>query len=373
MARPVWSGVITFGLVTVPVRMYAATEDHTTHFHQLQRGTNDRVRNKRVNERTGKSVGYDDIVKGYEIADGQYVTVEREELEEIAPGKSQVIDVSGFVEADEVDPVYYVRSYYLSPGDEKYRKPYELLRAALESSAKTGIATFVMHGKEYLVALRAGENVLALHTLHWADEVRDPEEELSELPGRQRSDSKELKTARQLIDSMSTTFHPEDYSDRYEARVRALVQAKAEGEELTPEEGPPEATNVVDLSEALNRSIERARSGKKGGDGGRKTGGGRQKSTARDRTHPAKRRQSTSRSGTGAWKSRAGTSKSRTGAPKGRTGASKNTSPLRDLGKDELYRRAGDQGVKGRSKMTREQLLEALEALAGSGSSGKAA
>ncbi|RCG21415.1 Ku protein [Streptomyces diacarni] len=360
MARPVWSGVITFGLVTVPVRMYAATEDHTTHFHQLQRGTNDRVRNKRVNERTGKSVGFDDIVKGYEIADGEYVTVEREELEEIAPGKSQVIDVSGFVEADEVDPVYYVRSYYLSPGDEKYRKPYELLRAALESSAKTGIATFVMHSKEYLVALRAGENVLALHTLHWADEVRDPEEELSGLPGRQRSDSKELKTARQLIDSMSTAFHPEDYSDSYEARVRALVEAKAGGEELTPEEGPPEATNVVDLSEALNRSIERARSGK-GGGGGRKTGSGRRKPATGDRTRPAKRRESGSKSGTGASKGRS------------RAGASRNTPPLRDLSKDELYRRAGDQGVKGRSKMTREQLLEALEAHTGSGSSGKAA
>ncbi|WP_369207074.1 Ku protein [Streptomyces sp. PU-14G] len=411
MARPVWSGVITFGLVTVPVRMYAATEDHTTHFHQLQRGTNDRVRNKRVNERTGKSVDYDDIVKGYEIADGEYVTVEREELEEIAPGKSQVIDVSGFVEADQVDPVYYVRSYYLSPSDEQYRKPYELLRAGLESSEKTGIATFVMHSKEYLVALRAGEDVLALHTLHWADEVRDPEEELPDLPGRQRSDSKELKTARQLIDSMSTTFRPEDYSDSYEDRVRALVEAKAEGKELTPEEGPPEATNVVDLSEALNRSIERARSGKGGGKG-RKPSPERRKPASERRKRPPKGRESTSKSRDGTTKSRDGTSKSRDSASKSAKGRargqgnasksrdstaqgrdstarsragsarsregsahkdSRRTPPLRELSKDELYRRAGDEGVKGRSKMTRGQLLEALEAQAGSGSSGKAA
>ncbi|GAA2608808.1 Ku protein [Streptomyces axinellae] len=305
MARPVWSGVITFGLVTVPVRMYAATEDHTTRFHQLQRGTNDRVRVKRVNERTGKNVDRDDIVKGYEIGEGEYITVEPAELNEIAPGKSQVIDVSGFVATDEVDPVYFVRPYYLSPSGEQYAKPYELLRAALADSGKTGIATFVMHSREYLVALRAADAVLTLHTLHWSDEVRDPNEELPALPGRQRSRGKELKTAEQLIDSMSTTWRPEEYTDTYEDRVRALVEAKANGEEVTPEEGPPEATNVVDLSEALNRSIERARSGG---------------SRSRERA-----------------------------------------APLKDLGKDELYRRAAGLGVRGRSSMTRDQLLDAVE------------
>ncbi|MGP3973633.1 non-homologous end joining protein Ku [Streptomyces sp. 8N114] len=315
MARPVWSGVITFGLVTVPVRMYAATEDHTTHFRQLQRGTNDRVRNKRVNERTGKDVEYDDIVKGYEIADGEYVTVEREELAEIAPGKSQVIDVSGFVEAAQIDPVHYVRAYYLSPSGDQYGKPYELLRAALAESGMTGIATFVMHSKEYLVALRAGDEALTLHTLHWADEVRDPREELPVLPAHERSGSKELKTARQLIESMSTAFRPQDYTDTYEDRVRALVEAKAKGEEITPEEGPPEATNVVDLSEALNRSIERARSGKR--------------ETRRETKD------------------------------KGRSSRRKGPA-LAELSKEELYQRATEQGVKGRSKMSREQLLDAL-------------
>ncbi|MFI8853133.1 Ku protein [Streptomyces sp. NPDC053499] len=338
MARPVWSGVITFGLVTVPVRMYSATEDHTTHFHQLQRGTNDRVRNKRVNERTGKRVEYDDIVKGYEVADGEYVTVEREELAEIAPGKSQVIDVSGFVEATEIDPVYYVRAYYLAPSGDQYEKPYELLRAALAESGKTGVATFVMHSKEYLVALRAAEDALTLHTLHWADEVRDPREELPALPGHERSGSKELKTAQQLIDSMSTPFRPQDHSDTYEERVRALVEAKAKGEEIAPEEGPPEATNVVDLSEALNRSIERARSGKAASRGASKA------------------------QSKGKTQARAGSKVQGEGK-----GSSRKGPALEELSKDELYQRAGKQGVKGRSKMNREQLLEAL------GGSGKAA
>ncbi|MEU4965416.1 non-homologous end joining protein Ku [Streptomyces smyrnaeus] len=348
MARPVWSGVITFGLVTVPVRMYAATEDHTTHFHQLQRGTNDRVRNKRINERTGKRVEYDDIVKGYEIAEGEYVTVEPEELAEIAPGKSQVIDVSGFVEAAEIDPVHYVRAYYLSPSGDQYGKPYELLRAALAESEKTGIATFVMHSKEYLVALRAGEEALTLHTLHWADEVRDPREELPELPSRVRSGSKELKTAQQLVESMSIPFRPEEYTDTYEDRVRALIEAKANGEEVTPAEGPPEATNVVDLSEALNRSIERARSGRP--EPRRRSGS---KAGSRSKGGPEPRRRSGSKAGSGA-------GPEGRGAGKGR-GAPRKGPALAELSKDELYRRATEQGVKGRSRMSREQLLEALD------------
>ncbi|MEW2455035.1 Ku protein [Streptomyces albus] len=360
MARPVWSGVITFGLVTVPVRMYSATEDHTTHFHQLQRGTDDRVRNKRVNERTGKDVGYDDIVKGYEISDGEYVTVEPEELQDIAPGKSQVIDVSGFVAADEVDPVHYVRAYYLSPGGEQYHKPYELLRAALATTGRTGIATFVMHGKEYLVALRAGEDVLALHTLHWADEIRDPREELPELPEHERTGSRELRTAQQLVESMSTTFRPQDYRDTYEERVRALIEAKAEGERITPEEGPPEATNVVDLSEALNRSIERARArgGGRGGGAARRSGS---RGAARSGSRGAGRAGGGSRGGARAGSRERPREGRRKSAPK-KTSAGRGGPPLEELSKDELYRRATDRGVKGRSRMTREQLAEALGA-----------
>lgn len=355
MARPIWSGVITFGLVTVPVQMFSATEDHTVHFHQLQRGTNDRVRNKRVNERTGKSVDYADIVKGYEVSGGsrsggsggsggsrgskgseaaEYIVVEPEELDEIAPGKSQVIEVSGFVGTDEVSPVYFARSYYLAPRGDQYTKPYELLRRALAESGRIGVATFVMRSKEYLVALRPQEDVLLLQTLHWADEVRDPHEALPRLPARDEAKSKELKTAQQLIETMTTTWNPEDYADTYEERVRGLVKAKAEGEEITVGEEPPEATNVVDLTEALERSVKDARA--RGTRGGRK-----RKSGGRSGGRP---------SGSGS----RGKSASRSGGGNTR---------LADLTKDELYRRATEQGVPGRSSMNREQLIEALRAM----------
>ncbi len=182
MARAIWSGVITFGLVAVPVGLYTATEDHTVHFHQLQRGTSDRIRNRRVNERTGEEVAARDIVKGYEIDQGQYVVVEPDELDEIAPGRSRTIDISDFVDLEAIEPVYFDRTYYVAPRGEEYGKVYELLRAALAEANKAGIATFVMRSKQYLTALRAEDEVLVLQTLHWADEVRDPGTELPELP-----------------------------------------------------------------------------------------------------------------------------------------------------------------------------------------------
>ncbi|MCH6160363.1 non-homologous end joining protein Ku [Streptomyces marispadix] len=334
MARPIWSGVITFGLVTVPVQLFAAVEDHAVHFHQLQRGTGDRVRNRRVNERTGKRVEYDDIVKGYDVGDGEYVIVEREELEEIAPGRSQVIDVRGFVDLEEVEPAYFSRTYYLAPRSDEYARVYRLLRTALEETGKAGVATFVMHAREYLVALRAGEDVLELHTLHWADEVRDPERELPRLPGREQSRSKELDSARQLIDAMSMDWRPEEYEDTYEKKVRQLVEAKREGKEVVAEEKPPEATDVVDLEEALRRSVDQAGSGKgRGSRSGKRSGGGSQGG------------------------SRAGSGGSR-GSGRDRGGGDR---WLTELSKRDLYERATEQDIQGRSRMNRQQLIKALK------------
>lgn len=321
MARPIWSGVITFGLVAVPVRLVAAVRDHSVRFHQLQRGTGDRVRNRRVNERTGERVEYDDIVKGYDLGDGEYVVLEPEELEEIAPGRSQVIEVGGFVGLDEVDPAYYGAAYYLAPGSEEYAGVYALLRTALRESAKAGIATFVMHGREYLVALRAGADVLELHTLHWADEVRDPRRELPRLPADEEAAGKELESARQLIDAMSMTWRPEDYEDTYEAKVRRLVRARQLGEEVAGEAEPPEATNVVDLEDALRRSIDRA-----GSRGGPSSSGRR-----------------------------------RSGAGKGAGGdGDGDLRVLADMSKRDLYERATERDVPGRSRMNRQQLIRAL-------------
>lgn len=324
MARPIWSGVITFGLVTVPVQLFAAVEDHAVHFHQLQRGTGDRVRNRRVNERTGKRVDYEEIVKGYDVGDGEYVVVEPEELEEIAPGRSQVIEVSGFVDLEEVEPAFFSRTYYLAPRSDEYSKVYRLLRTALAESGKAGVATFVMHAREYLVALRAGDDALELHTLHWADEVRDPEGELPRLPGREPAGSKELDSARQLIDAMAVDWRPEDYEDSYEKKVRRLVDAKRDGKEVVAEQEPPQGTNVVDLEDALRRSVDQAGSRKGSGKGPQKE------------SRPAGR----SRRRTGS------------GADGGRG--------LSELSKRDLYERATDQGIQGRTRMNRQQLIQAL-------------
>ncbi|AXK35017.1 Ku protein [Streptomyces armeniacus] len=337
MARAIWSGVVTFGLVSVPVQLFTATEDHTVHFRQFQRGTTDRVRNKRVNERTGKEVGYDDIVKGYDLGGGEYVMVEPGELDDIAPGKSQVIEISSFVDLDAVEPVFFDRTYYLAPQGDENTKVYELLRAALAKENKTGIATFVMRSKQYLVALSAQEDLLVLHTLHWADEVRDPYRELPVLPEDGETTGRELDTARQLIDTLSGEWRPEDYRDTYEERVRELVDAKAKGETVVTEEEPPEPTNVVDLMDALQRSVDESRGGRGGRGGGRK---------GASRTKAGRKRSSrTKASGTKA---------------SGSGGRSSGKARFEGLNKSELYEEASRHDISGRSRMTRDQLVRAL-------------
>ncbi|MFD9098877.1 Ku protein [Streptomyces collinus] len=355
MARAIWSGVITFGLVTVPVGLYTATEDHTVHFHQLQRGTSDRIRNRRVNERTGDEVGTDDIVKGFPVGEGEYVVVEPDELDEIAPGRSQTIDISDFVELEAIEPVYFDRTYYVAPRGKEYTKVYELLRAALAEGNKAGIATFVMRNKQYLTALRAEDKVLVLQTLHWADEVRDPGSELPELPSGRAGSGKELRTALQLVDALSGEWRPERYHDTYQEKVRELVKAKAEGQQVAVAEAPPEATNVIDLMQVLEGSLEAARSGRGGKEtAGRKTGSAQRKparTVAEEKTaKPRSRKAPPGKSGTAQTRSRGGGGEGR--------------SELRKLSKAELYQRAADQDVAGRSKMSREELVDAL---AGSG------
>lgn len=337
MARAMWTGVLSFGLVTLPVGMFTATDDHTVHFHQLQRGTGDRIRNKRVNERTGREVRSEDIVKGYDTGDGEYVVVEPEELDDIAPGRSKVIDVSGFVELDSIEPVYFARTYYLAPRGDEYFKVYELLRGALDRSRKAGVATFTMRGKEYLTAVRAQESVLVLHTMHYADEIRDPGREFDLPKRRPRIGAKELGTARKLIDALTVEWRPEDYHDTYEDRVRGLVASKREGREVVTEAGPPETTDVTDLMEVLSRSVERARSGEGRG--------------SRARTRRARASAGPGRGARG--------SKGAAGGDRHRKAAGRD---LAGLSKKELYARATELGISGRSSMTRDDLLAALGA-----------
>ncbi|MEU9088002.1 Ku protein [Streptomyces sp. NPDC048357] len=323
MARPVWTGVLSFGLVSVPIGMYTATDSHTIHFHQLQRGTSDRIRNRRVNERTGKEVELDDIVKGYDAGE-EYVLVEPAELDDIAPGRSKTLEISGFVDLEEIDPIFFDRTYYLGPKGKEYTKVCALLEQALAKSNRAGVATFVMRAREYLVALKSENGILTLHTLHWADEIRDPREEIPDLPAASgaKTGAKEMRMAEQLITALGTHWDPEEFHDTYQEKVAALVEAKRAGETVEKAEPAAEATNVVDLTEALRASVERARGG--GRAAGRRPGPG---------------------PGPGSG---------------GRGRARTRKTALDSLTKTELYEKAATAGIPGRSGMTRGELLEAL-------------
>jgi DNA end-binding protein Ku len=269
MARAIWTGSISFGLVSIPVGLFSATEDHTIHFHQFERGTSDRIRYQRINERTGKEVQYSDIVKGKDIGGGEHVIVERDELADIAPGRSRTIDITTFVDLDEIDPIFFQKTYWLAPTDEQYARPYALLREAMTRTNRAGIATFVFRGKEYLTALRADGDVLALETLFFADEIRD--QSTLDIPESTKPRGKELDMAVGLIEAMSGPWRPEDYRDTYTERVEKLIEDKRRGREIVTAAAPPEPTAMSDLITALERSVAEARSG---GDGRRKPAAG---------------------------------------------------------------------------------------------------
>jgi DNA end-binding protein Ku len=271
MARAIWTGSLAFGLVNVPVGLYPATEDKTIHFNQFQEGTSDRIRYKRVNERTGREVDLAHIVRGHEISKGEYVLVTDEELEAVEPGRSRTIEIIDFVDLDEIDPIYFQKTYYLAPQGEGAERAYGLLRQAMAATGKAGIATFVMRGKQYLAAVRAEEDVLVLETMFFADEVRDPRDEIENLPAQHAVSRRELTIAKQLIESMATAWQPENYRDSYRERVEDLIERKRRGEEIVSESAPPEEGRVVDLMDALRRSAEAAQA--RGTGKGSRTGG----------------------------------------------------------------------------------------------------
>jgi DNA end-binding protein Ku len=263
MARAIWSGVMSFGLVSVPVEIYSATEAHEPTFHQFEKGTKDRIRYQRVNERTGKQVDYADIVKGAEVGRGKYVMIEQEELDSVAPGRSRSLEIRSFVDLDEIDPIHFAKSYYLGPNGDEAKKPYALLRDAMAKANRAAIASFVMRSKEYLAAIRADGDVLVLETMFFADEVRNPKDEIGNLPGNVKVSPPELKMAGQLIESMAGPWRPKDYRDSYTDRVNELIRAKAKNRSYEVAEEAPPATNVVDLTEALRASVEAAKKGRR--------------------------------------------------------------------------------------------------------------
>jgi DNA end-binding protein Ku len=255
MARTIWKGALSFGLVNVPVGVYPATQDKTIHFNQFERGTSDRIRYKKVNERTGKEVESANIVKGVDLGGGEYVILSDEELASVEPERSRYIEISDFVSLEEIDPVYYNTTYYLAPEGEAAGKAYALLRQAMQDSGKVAIATFVMRNKEYLVAIRPEADVLALETMYFADEVRSPAHELPNLPGSEAASEQELQMANLLIGSMEASWEPERYHDTHRAKVESLIEEKAQGKTIEVAKAAP-PTKVIDLMDALSASIK---------------------------------------------------------------------------------------------------------------------
>jgi DNA end-binding protein Ku len=290
MARAIWSGSISFGLVNIPVKLYSAVSRKTVRFHQLDREDNQRIQQRRVNPRTGEEVPYDNLVKGYEIGPDRYVVVTPEELDAVAPEKTRSIDIEDFVDLDQIDPIYYDHPYYLVP-DKSAAKAYRLLLDAMREADKVAIARVVIRSKEQLVAIRPRDGVLTMETMLFADEVVPPDK-LEDLPadGGKKTTKRELEMAQQLIDSLSGEFEPDKYRDEYRERVLELIERKAEGEEIVLEAPPEEPEKVPDLMAALEASVADAK--RQGGDGrksdGRKSDGRKKKAPAKKKKAAAK-------------------------------------------------------------------------------------
>ena len=276
MARSIWSGAISFGLVSVPVKAYTATRDHSVHFNQLD-AKGARVRYEKVSEKTGKPV--EDIKLGYERSKGKYVTFDRDEIEDLRPASTKTVDVEDFVDLADIDPIYYQSTYWLGPDGDAAKRAYALLLAAMEDQQKVGIGTVVMRNKQYLAAIRPLDGALAMSTMRFADEVVS-KSKVDAIPSRAtKPKPKELALANQIIDSLSSKWDPKRYHDTYTEVLRDLIERKAAGEEIeieTPEEGK---ATVLDLMEVLQASVEQARKGR-----------GKKKRAATARKAPVKKR-----------------------------------------------------------------------------------
>jgi DNA end-binding protein Ku len=261
MPRAIWSGAISFGLVNVPVKLFSAVSPKDVRFNQLEEGTGARIRQKRVSAETGEEVPYEKIVKGYEVSPERYVIITPDELEALDPKATRAIDIEDFVDLDQIDPVHFERPYYLVP-EKGAGKAYALLLQAMKESNKVAIARLVLRTKQYLAAIRPNGDVLCLETLLFHDEVV-PVESLEGLPGADSDVSeRELKMARQLIESLSTDFEPEKYRDEYRDRVLALIEQKAEGQEIVAQPSVEEPAKVIDLMAALEASLAAAKANK---------------------------------------------------------------------------------------------------------------
>ena len=273
--RSIWRGSISFGLVSVPVRMFTATESKELKFHFLHKEEMVPIGYDKVRKDTGEHVDPDEIIRGFEIEKGQYVPLEEEDLDRLDIELTKAIDICDFVDLDEIDPIYFRKAYYLLP-DDGAEKPYLLLVRALEETAKVGIAKVVIRNKQHLACLRTLDDKLVLETMYYADEVRKPEKVT--IKGELRKG--EVDMAKALVENLSEPFDPEKYDDTYRKELLELLRAKAKGKKL-PEPSDEEPGEVIDLMAALRESVERTKRSQTA----RKTG-----SSARRRTTTTKRK-----------------------------------------------------------------------------------
>ena len=257
--RAIWKGAVSFGLVSVPVRVYAATENHDISFRQVHAKDGGRIRYKRVCSIDGEEVEYADIAKGYETEGGQMVILTDEDLAELPSSSSREISVEKFVPREQIDPILFEKSYYLEP-DKAAAKPYALLREAIREADRMAVVTVSLRNRMSTAVLRVRDDVLVLQTMMWPDEVRTPQFANLEATHEQAR-PQELKMARMLVETLAGDYDPSEYQDDYATALEAIVQAKLEGGEVRqPAREEPRTGEVVDLLAALQRSVEAAKS-----------------------------------------------------------------------------------------------------------------
>jgi DNA end-binding protein Ku len=311
VARAIWTGSISFGLLNVPVRMYSAVSRKNVSFRELRASDSSRIRHKRVAEADGKEVPYEEIVKGYELAPEQYVVLSRDELEELDPKKTRAIEIQDFVDLDEIDPIYFDHPYYLGP-DKGAEKPYALLVKAMSDAHKVAVARFVLRNRENLAAIRPMGKVLTMATMRFADEVVSPEElgeDVIPEDGR-KLDKREIDMAKQLIDSLSSDFDADKYRDEYREELLSLIERKARGEEIVEAVSEePKPTKAPDLMAALEESLaavkgEPLAAGAEGDGGTRRRSRSKSAASSRSKSGSSSRSKSGSRSKSSQSKSR---------------------------------------------------------------------
>jgi DNA end-binding protein Ku len=249
--KSIWNGTISFGLVHVPVKLYSATESKTVHFNEVHVSDGARIEHRRICSKEGKEVPFKQVVRGYEVSEGKFVVLEKDEVAAAAGGRGKVIEIEQFVPEGQIDPIFFDRTYYVGARDED--EPYRVFQAALERAGRVGIGRFTFHNREYLAAVRSLGDVLALHTMRFHDEIVHADDLDPPKPGKGPA-KREVEMAGRLVKSLHTKFKPDDYEDTYREAVLELIERKAKGEELAPDEPEPEE-EPADLAAALEASL----------------------------------------------------------------------------------------------------------------------